>query len=104
MAKEPSSEQREPVYYKGRRKTLKVDGALLIDIFKMCSKLGQLDALQELLVKRGSVVTVETELANDVKALFFENNLHTQSRLALSITGFRDPRCPNPYHCPHARD
>ncbi|PDT44746.1 hypothetical protein CO661_27030 [Sinorhizobium fredii] len=103
MADGNDRQQAAPVYYKGRRKTLKIDAALLIDIFKMCDEQGQLDELQKMLRKNSSVLTVETELANEVKRLFFEKNLHTRSDVAASVTGYRDPQCPDPYHCKHAR-
>ncbi|NSZ87632.1 hypothetical protein G6L97_26255 (plasmid) [Agrobacterium tumefaciens] len=103
MAKKDEKIETAPVYYRGRRKTLKIDAAMLIDIFKMCSENGQLDELQNLLVERKSVISVEAELANEVKRLFFEKELHTRSVLAASITGYRDPSCPDPYHCQHVR-
>lgn len=103
MAKKDEENESAPVYYAGRRKTLKIDAAALIDIFKMCSDEGQLENLQKLLIEKGSVVTVETELANEVKTLFFEKKLHTRSVLAASVTGYRDPKCPDPYHCKHVR-
>ncbi|NTB87840.1 hypothetical protein [Agrobacterium tumefaciens] len=103
MAKKNEKIQSAPVYYKGRRKTLKIDAAMLVDIFKMCAELGQLDDLQKLLIERKSIMTVDTELANEVKRLFFEKDLHTRSVLAASITGYRDQNCPDPYHCEHVR-
>lgn len=103
MAGEHDREQVAPAYYRGRRKTLKIDAALLIDIFKMCDEQGQLGELQEMLRKNNSVLTVETALANEVKKLFFEKALHTRSDVAASVTGYRDPKCADPYRCKYAR-